>query len=343
LTQDKGLIVFSATLPFPGMDAYMAVQQELGLFMVRLKGAADMASSRSRIHDLAAALQKYVKEKGKFPLGTFKRDPTAEHFLPWAADQRVSWMADLLPYLGEGDFKDLRIDGEKWSWQEGDNLRAASVVIPQFISHSNPNASPLITYPGVPLDVAATNYIGVAGVGRDAADNPPGNPKNGVFGYYRETKPDDVKDGLDKTIVLLQIKPGLTPWLAGGGATVRGVTEGPDVFDDFASADYQGKHGTFAIMGDFKVRFIPDDIDPNMFRALCTIAGGEKIDNLDVIAPVVPDDAAPDPTLVPDKPFDAVPPAPAEGPKAAPPETPKAPAPAPTPPGLPPKGSRPPQ
>ena len=50
-------------------------------------------------------------------------------------------------------------------------------------------------------------------------------------------------------------------------------------------------------MGDGKVRFIPEKIDPDKFRAMCTIAGGEKIDDLDQIAPVVPDDtpAAPPP------------------------------------------------
>ncbi len=149
------------------------------------------------------------------------------------------------------------MDGRNASWCEGANLRYASVMIPQYISHADPSASPLVRYPGVPLDVAVTNYVGVAGVGLDAADYPAGNPKDGIFGYERETKPEEIKDGLDKTIALLQIPAGKTPWLAGGGATVRGVPEGPDAAARFACADYQGKHGTFAVMGDGKVRFIP--------------------------------------------------------------------------------------
>ena len=53
--------------------SYQATQQVLGEFMARLKGAADMASTRSRVYDLSAALQAYVKDKGRFPRGTHRR------------------------------------------------------------------------------------------------------------------------------------------------------------------------------------------------------------------------------------------------------------------------------
>ena len=86
----------------------------------------------------------------------------------------------------------------------------------------------------------------------------------------------------------------MTPWLAGGGATVRGVSDGPDAVKPFVCTEYQGKRGTFAIMGDGKVRFIPETIDPKVFRTLCLLAGGEKIDNLDKIAPVVAGEGQPE-------------------------------------------------
>jgi len=46
-------------------------------------------------------------------------------------------------------------------------------------------------------------------------------------------------------------------------------------------------------MADGKVRFIPATMPVETFRALCTINGGEPIEKLDEIAPVVPDDAPP--------------------------------------------------
>ncbi len=313
LTQDKSLILLGGDLVFGGEKEKATVDQEIGQLITRLRAGAETASSRSRIHELAAALKHYVDENHHFPRGTVVRERTPERFVDWAPDQRVSWMADLLPYLGDGEYANLKrqIDGTHASWRERPNLRAASMMIPQFISHSDPSAPVLVRYPGVPLEVAVTNYVGVAGRGLDAADYPAGDPRDGIFGYDRETKPADAKNGLAKTIALLQIPAGKTPWLAGGGATVRGVSEGPDALAPFVCADYQGRHGTFAVMGDFKVRFIPagnlnapDNIDLNKFLAMCTIAGGEDLDDIDKIAPVVPDDnpAAPPPGMGPEAP-----------------------------------------
>src|SRR5262249_31184572 len=56
----------------------------------------------------------------------------------------------------------------------------------------------------------------------------------------------------------------------------------------FVCAEYEGKRGTFAIMADGKVRFIPDTINPKTFQALCTIAGDDEIKDLDTVAPEVP-------------------------------------------------------
>ena len=202
-------------------------------------------------------------------------------------------MAELLPYLGDGEYAGLTPDPTK-SWQEGPNLQIAGVLIPQFIGRGEPDDPPLVRYPGVSAG-SGRDELRRRGRRRHGRGRVPARAirKAGVFGYDRETKPADVKDGLDKTIVLLQVPADhKAPWLAGGGATVRGVSEGPDPVRPFVCVDYQGKRGTFAVMGDGKVRFIPETIDPNVFRALCTIAGGEKIDDLDKIAPVVPGDQA---------------------------------------------------
>jgi hypothetical protein len=120
-------------------------------------------------------------------------------------------------------------------------------------------------------------------------------------------------------------------WIAGGGSTVRGVAEDADCVRPFVCAKYRMPKGgevpgTFAIMGDGKVRFIPATIDPKLFRAMCTVAGGEEgLANIDVIAPVVPGDEESQPELKvkPEVP----PPAPAAPPRpAAPPAAPRGPA-----------------
>jgi hypothetical protein len=115
--------------------------------------------------------------------------------------------------------------------------------------------------------------------------------KLGVFGYDRVTKLDDIKDGLEQTIVAIQVPTEVkSAWLAGGGSTIRGVPETDPVLP-FVCTEYNGKPGTFAIMADGKVRFIAKDMNPDTFKALCTINGSDTITDLDAVAPVVPGQA----------------------------------------------------
>ncbi|HZY84441.1 MAG TPA: DUF1559 domain-containing protein [Gemmataceae bacterium] len=297
-----------------------------------LKGRADMAGGRSSAHELAAAVQAYLRDKGQFPQGALPRSPSPERGFAWRPDQRLSWAVELLPYLQDGDFRDLPTDREQ-SWDQGVNLQAAEKVVPQFLALGKGD-KPLalyLEYPGKPGKFVATNFVGVAGLGYDAADYAANDPaaakKLGVFGYDRVTKPGDVKDGLDKTIVLIQVPhEQQAPWIAGGGSTVRGVSEDGDCVRPFVCAKYKMKPGdrdevpgTFAIMGDGKVRFIPAGIDPRLFRAMCTIAGGEEgLANIDGIAPVVPGDED-DQTELKTRPAPPPPPA-AAPPKPAPPK-----------------------
>jgi Protein of unknown function (DUF1559) len=274
---------------------YEVIRDGLKAEAVQLKGLAELVASRLRVHELARALQLYVKEKGTFPRGALQRAPSAERGIDWYPDQRLSWMVELLPYLGDGEYKDLTIDPDK-SWNEGSNLLAAQVLVPQFLSPGDPKSAH-VHYPGRIGSFAATRFVGVAGLGLDAATYPAGDPalvkKLGVFGYNRVTKQEDIRDDPESTIAMLQVPSGqIMPWLAGGGSTLRGISEGDDALKPFICVDYKGKKGTFAVMCDGKVRFIPEDMKPATFRALCTIAGGERTDDINQIAPLVPEEAA---------------------------------------------------
>ncbi len=294
-------------------DKYNAAGLELDKGSIYLRSAAAMSNRQSHLHDLAAAMQAYFDEKGHFPRGTKWRQPDAQRHLEWRPEQRISWMAELLPYLANGEFKDIKPDyGDKnktW-YEDPSNIKAGTAVIPHFVV---PPVKPendfyyYITYPNLPVKEptlwAATHFVGMAGVGFDAAeyraDDPATAKLRGVFGYDRETKKADIKDGLEQTIVLIQVPPEpKAPWIAGGGSTVRGVSEDLDCVKPFVCTEYQGKRGTFAIMADGKVRFIPANIDPKTFQAMCTIAGGEKIRDLEKVAPeVLPPEEQPEAML----------------------------------------------
>jgi hypothetical protein len=304
LAREDLLLVFTfeATL---NSTAYERISGGVGEVIVQVKGMSDMVSTRSRVHELAAAMQAYVKEKGAFPPGALQRAVTAERGLPYRPDQRLSWAAALLPYLSE-ELRDWKLD-ESLGWNEGANLQIAHRVVPQLLAPKiKETGSIAISYPGMPgLPLSATHWVGMGGLGMDAAEYLPGNTatdkKLGVFGYDRVTRKEDVKDGLDKTIALILV-PGdhAAPWLAGGGATVRGVSDddndgkpiAPFVCTTYPAkpdvkSKFDGKRGTLAIMCDGKVRFIPEDLPAATFRALCTIAGGEEIGKINDICPEI--------------------------------------------------------
>lgn len=286
LTQKGRAVIIDFELNYAD-GAYRRFLHELQALMVELRGGAELAANRSRIHELASVLQAYVADKGHFPRGTVTRQGN-ERGADFPPTLRQSWLADLLPYL-RGDYKELPREGDK-TWQEGDNLATAQVLVPQFLSRMPPYVT---HYPGINPLLAATHVVGVAGLGLDAAMYPPNNPatakKAGVFGYDRSTAPKDITDGLDQTIVALQVpSDAASPWLAGGGATIRGISEELDSLEPFVCAEHEGKRGALAIMADGKVRFIPASLPVETFRALCTIAGNDKVSGLDRLCPVIP-------------------------------------------------------
>jgi hypothetical protein len=189
-------------------------------------------------------------------------------------------MADLLPFMGHNEIYS-RIDFEK-SWRDKENYLPSMALIPQFLDGRDPNRSRYIHYPGLDYEVAATDFVGIAGIGLDAADYSDKDPelakKLGILGYDRVTKVADMKDGLENTILMLQIPSAYkSPWIAGGGSTLRGVPETRSV-QPFVSMQPDGKKGTMALMADGSVRFISETIEDDVFKAMCTYKGGEKVD-----------------------------------------------------------------
>jgi hypothetical protein len=262
--------------------------------VLQQKGHLDMANRRLRIFDLAKAMHTYLdKHQGEFPRGALERTiPNSRASRPYPPEQRLSWMVELLPDLGsDAAALNARIDRTK-SWRDPpDNLPVAATLIPPFLNVQNPENTWWIRYPGMNAEVAATNYVGIAGVGLDAADYRPDEPstttKLGVFGYERTTKTSEISDGAANTIAIIQVPPTFKrAWMAGGGSTVAGVPEKNSI-RPFVSCTYKGKRGTMAIMADCTVRFISETISDEAFQALCTIKGGESV-IIDRDAPKVP-------------------------------------------------------
>jgi flagellar basal body-associated protein FliL len=267
------------------------IADEVEPYLVRAQGVLEMTTAHPHPNQLGLPVRLYREGRAQFPRGTLRRKPSpARMNRDWPPDQRVSWMADLLPFLGyEGTH--TRIKADK-SWQDKDNIVPAVSLVAPFLDGRSHERDWYVRYPRMDHDVAATHFVGVAGIGLGAAEYARGDlavaKKLGIFGYDRETRASDIVDGLANTIMMLQVPRAFkSPWMAGGGSTIRGVPETQCV-KPFVSTEYEGKRGTYAVMADGSVRFVSENISDEVFRALCTINGEEPKLNLDKLAPVVP-------------------------------------------------------
>ncbi|GIW81425.1 MAG: hypothetical protein KatS3mg105_3232 [Gemmatales bacterium] len=260
--------------------------------VLRVKGEKDMALKAPSPHDLGLAGQRYLHDHKAFPRGTLPRKLTDDRYgRPWLPDERISGLADLLPYLGYSDLRN-EIDPDK-SWRDKKNVKASMTLVPFFIS---PSYAPATRYvdTGDLNPAAATHFVGLAGIGLDAADYPADDPtlatKRGIWGYDRTTNVADLVDNLATTIFMIQIPAEYRgPWLAGGGATVRGVPEKNSI-QPFVATQYNGRAGTFAVMADGSVRFIAGDISDDVFKALAAVKKDPEKVQLESVPLVPPPD-----------------------------------------------------
>ncbi len=207
-------------------------------------------------------------------------------------------MAGLLPYMGHQNLLDkIKFDQ---SWRDPGNWMAGSTIVPEFLDPTYPDRSRQVAFGDLPVDFAATHYVGIAGVGLDAASYKRGDPatvhKRGPFSYDESATMAEIGAGRGaaNTILMIQVPhdgvTGVSPWIAGGGATLRGVPEKNSIAP-FVAANHDKKRGTYAMMADGSVRFIDQNVSDDVFKAMCTIAGPAPPDfdlNKDPNTPLIP-------------------------------------------------------
>lgn len=240
----------------------------------KVRAAANRMVCQNNLRQHAIALQNYESTFSRFPSGTM---PNPD--LP--PEQRLSFHVALVPYMECDNLYKLFALNEAWDSDRNVGVLAHRKFkrnqCPMWIDEQK--ADPDLTASG---HLAVTHYVGVAGVGADAATRPAGAPGIGVFGYDRATKMDDVKDGLENTLMLIETGHDLAPWVRGGPGTVRAVGvddgqfgnthfRGGGLFSQRRSAEF------YVVMCDGSVRVMQPTINPATLGALATIAGREEI------------------------------------------------------------------
>jgi hypothetical protein len=275
IRQHRRLLQFKVKLVLEDKEL-RRMERITGLVLAGMRGELDLYTSTTHLHRLGGALRQLAQKDQRFPQAALFRQPGRERAgYTWEPDKRISWMAQLLPYLGhEALHKEI---DPKQSWDDKQNLFVARTLVPEFQDPSYPKTSQYVNYPGVLLDVATTHFVAVGGIGEDAAadsdQDPEAAKRLGAFGYNRSTPLSSLERGASQTAVVIQVPPEYAgPWMAGGGSTVRGIPENDSV-KPFICAEYNGQKGTFVLMADGSVRFVSSKISPEAFRAMFTIKG----------------------------------------------------------------------
>ena len=246
---------------------------------------AALTADTERQQRIVAGLVDYRQAEGAWPSAV-----AGSALLP--PETRLSWIAELLPYLGHPDWhRSLRFG---YAWNSPQNRPVTRRQLDAFV---NPALGPGRTGAGYPV----THYVGIAGVGPDAPTLPADHPRAGVFGFGRRTRLDDIGDGASNVIAILGVTDDPGAWAAGGHPTVRSLTTRPYVNgpDGFGSGQLDGM---LAGMADGSVRFISKDIDPEVIELLATINSGSQM-----TVAALDDPAKPQPATEPDeKPAPAV-------------------------------------
>ncbi len=125
-------------------------------------------------------------------------------------------------------------------------------------------------------DPAITCYVGIGGVGTDAASLPVDSQKAGAFRYDSPTPFEKITDGTSQTLLFAETRNEVGPWLRGGPSTIRGLNNDPNalplVGGQFGGCFPVGANFAFC---DGSVRLFTPKTAPEVLLNFATIAGKE--------------------------------------------------------------------
>jgi prepilin-type processing-associated H-X9-DG protein len=248
-------------------------------WLLQTREVAAKVDCKNNLRVIGLAVSAYHDEHAQYPAATIP-NPTL------APDQQLSWLVSILTYLEKeppgsppaahaAPRRDLpritydRIDQGK-AWDAAENHAAVATGLHWFLCPSNPSR-PAPDMPGL------TDYVGIAGLGPEAASLPASDPRAGFFGYDRRLTRAQLQEegggrGTSSTLVTVETADGNGPWAAGGRPTVRGVDPAQRPYAGLGRP-FGGTHpGGFNVLyADGSGAFLRNDMDPEKFEALVPI------------------------------------------------------------------------
>jgi prepilin-type N-terminal cleavage/methylation domain-containing protein/prepilin-type processing-associated H-X9-DG protein len=265
----------------------------------KVREAANAMLCQSNLRQLGIALHAYHNRLGNFPPGYVAKDrPDGSDGGPgWG------WAAHLLEDI-EQDNLFRQINFGKGIHEAPAEVRTGSLVLLRCPSDERVGPFTVQRKPGQPItDIAHANYVAMFGMGEIQA-TVAGGVGDGVFYRNSLTRFADVRDGTSNTIFLGERSSDLA--LASWTGSVSGGTVPPRQYPAAGTgeapvlvlgrtgtltaprlpnarspriADFRSRHpgGVNFLFGDGSARRIHADIDPAVWVALGTRAGGEPL------------------------------------------------------------------
>ncbi len=263
----------------------------LSMALVRLRAEAERAQCEYNLAQIGVAVNLYHdhQQPAAYPPLVLP-SPALPADRP---EQHLSWLAGLLPYLEataeqagtartppqrvvRARQTNERLDRAR-AWDADENREAVDTVLPQYLCPGNAPRAARGT-PGL------TSYVGLAGVGPDAAALPASDPRAGFFGYRRVLSRDDLVPaapggggrpearGTSHILLALETADANGPWAAGGPATVRGLDPARRPYTG-PGRPFGGCHpgGFNALFVDGSVTFFKDSYAPEKLETLALL------------------------------------------------------------------------
>lgn len=193
-----------------------------------LQDRAIQTGCRNNLRQLGLALHNYSDSGGgRFPAGA-----VGPADLP--PERRIGWLPPVYPYV-EQDSLWKRFDANQ-PWDAEANRQVLHHQVHSFLCPALPEAHRRKREPNDAGQPGLASYLGIGGLGPDAALLPRTSPRAGLFGYDIGTTWNDIKDGTSTTLAVSETVS-VVIWAEGGAATVR-------VFDP-SGRPHVGPNGQF--------------------------------------------------------------------------------------------------
>lgn len=226
---------------------WMATTEDKIFEDIHMRGepqAARRSTSKHNLKQIGLALHNYHDMYRQFPVGgTFDKTGQPQH----------SWVTQLLPYLDQNTLYE-QIDFDQ-PWTAADNRETFET---NFI---------LLQSPGMPYDFTEAE-------GEATGYKPAHYAANSrVLSANSGMDLRNIKDGSSNTILAGEVRSGIKAW--GDPTNFRNPTEGINRSPRGLGSMFKG--GAHVLLGDGSVRFLSEDIDPSVLKAISTPNGGEPV------------------------------------------------------------------